>query len=111
MKASQYLRKIPLNPVVFNYYSKNDPIPTVMVTKLIHDELNPGFLGVNLNYIPVQDKAFVLETIKMLTMMKTLDNMSDEFKNMISTAIRRYNYCNIDSFIYRGNKQDHNRGA
>ena len=85
------ITKIPVNPISFKYIGGNDPTPKVLILKLMNDEINPGFLGLNLNYIDNQ-----LETIERFrehlydgTLEKHWCN-DEEMK-----ALRRYNYKKI----------------
>jgi hypothetical protein len=102
---SQYLRKIPINPVVFSYNSSTDSTPVVLVLKLLHEEKNPGFLGINLSYVYPTVRAKVLETYYMY---EDKNRAGEEILHLTKDAIRRYNYENIGFFIYRGTIQDHN---
>jgi hypothetical protein len=98
------LRKIPKNPVVFSYNSDNDSTPIVLVLKLLHEEENPGFLGINLSYVDPINRRKVIETYQMYNDAEVAGEM---LMHLTSKAIRRYNYSKIAFFMYRGNKQDH----
>jgi len=101
---SKYLRKVPFNPVVFSYNSQTDSTPVVLVIKLLHEEKNPGFLGINLSYVYPSARAKVLETYYMY---EDKNEAGKQIAHLTKDAIRRYNYDNIAFFIYRGNVQDH----
>lgn len=112
MKTSQYLRKLPFNPVMF-YYEGNDTIPVVLVLKLLHDELNPGFMGINLNYLPPDTKLKLLNEYKLnFDLYHHLYSgeiiISQTILALSSHCLRRYNYNKIDQFLYRGALQNHN---
>lgn len=108
------LRKVPANPVVFFYESDNDPMPLVQVMKLQHEKDNPGFLGINLNYVKPEHKELIMNYYKSLVLLAgetiNLDHFrSPEIEKLTNGALRSYNYSKIKEFVYRGNRQDHNR--
>lgn len=100
------LRKIPSNPVVFSYNSNNDSLPTVLVLALLHDEDNPGFAGININYVAPENRGRVIETFYMHN--GDYQAAYENVKHLVQGAYRRYNYDKVAFFIYRGNVQDHN---
>lgn len=109
---SQYLRFVPNNPVLFSYNSNNDSLPTVLVLQLLHSEDNPGFLGINLNYVDPSKRAYLLRTVKVERQTSELYGL-DDYKlstyliGLTKGALRRYNYNKISEFLYRGAKQNH----
>ena len=114
MKTSQYLRFVPNNPVLFSYNSKNDSLPNVIVLNLLHEEDNPGFFGINLNYVEPDKKEYLLRTIQIERNTNLMYNMGEyklapHLQALCKGALRRYNYDMIGKFFYRGAKQNHQK--
>jgi hypothetical protein len=76
----------------------------VLVLKLLHEEKNAGFMGINLSYVYPDVRKKVLETYYMY---EDKELAGEQIVHLTKDAIRRYNYDKIAFFIYRGTVQDH----
>lgn len=112
MKQSQYLRFIPNSPVLFSYSGSTDSMPVVLILQLLHTETNPGFLGINLNYVDLKYKDYLVKTVAKERAVSAAYGLKEytlsfHLQNLCKGALRRYNYDKISNFYYRGAKQNH----
>jgi hypothetical protein len=107
MQVTQF-KFIPYFPVQFSYNNANDSLPNVIVLKLLHDEDNPGFLGVNLNLLNPLDRNYFLQNYQRQRLAsKTVPfELTGGLLNLAQGNLRRYNYDKIGEFIYRGSPKN-----